>query len=357
MVASAWASPGAFMVVQSTMEEVRLCQVAPPPQLPQAPPPAPHGTQDDGDQSDPEVMQVTGEGMAVNLRHKKQRINGAAQLGITWAGTAAGGQGGDQSEERERPMSWEGELSEDEEEEDGEQDHQGGILVLRPGNSPMLVERDEGASSPISLTTTPGDSKSKGAGDKPASQGNVPDTGSNHVIAYVAPVSPAPSTPYGGGSPAVPAFQDRQAVHNSSFGEVSTSSRPPGTMLGGAFQPPSVFGESSSPILTPRPTSSSSSRSSYSPTQSPLLGQRGACGPGGGPYTHPSHQSPLPHRHGVASSDGSVYSPSSSPLQVRNRLCNLLWIVQSTPFGNLLLGCAVPEYALESPLSVVPTNP
>lgn len=140
-------------------------------------------------------------------------------------------------------------------------------------------------------------------------------------------------------------------------GEVSTSSRPPGTMLGGAFQPPSVFGESSSPILTPRPTSSSSSRSSYSPTQSPLLGQRGACGPGGGPYTHPSHQSPLPHRHGVASSDGSVYSPSSSPLQVRNRLCNLLWMVQSTPFGNLLLGCAVPEYALESPLSVVPTNP
>lgn len=98
-------------------------------------------------------------------------------------------------------------------------------------------------------------------------------------------------------------------------GEVSTSSRP-SAILGGAFQPPSsAFGES--PILTPRPTSSSSSRSSYSPpSQSPLLG-RGGPPQGGPPYPHASHQSPLPPRHGAASSDGSVYSPSSSPLQVR----------------------------------------
>lgn len=54
------------MVVQSAMEEVRVCQVAPLPQLPQAPPPAASASaggtadtqQDDGEQSDPEVMQV-----------------------------------------------------------------------------------------------------------------------------------------------------------------------------------------------------------------------------------------------------------------------------------------------------------
>lgn len=50
------------MVVQSAMEEVRVCQVAPPPQLPVAPPPSAtaDSQQDDGEQSDPEVMQVRG---------------------------------------------------------------------------------------------------------------------------------------------------------------------------------------------------------------------------------------------------------------------------------------------------------
>ncbi|KAM7298683.1 nuclear hormone receptor FTZ-F1 beta [Ixodes scapularis] len=318
------------MVVQSAMEEVRVCQVAPPPQLPVAPPPSAtaDSQQDDGEQSDPEVMQVTGEGMGpVNLRHKKQRMNGAVQLGVSWGGatSAAAAASGADSEERERPMSWEGELSEDEEDEDGGGEDAGGrgathlgggVVLIRPGNSPMLVERDDGANSPISLTTTPcGNSKDNNTGDKCVSRVNVSDSkASNHVITYVAPVSPAPSTPFGGVTPSVPAFQDRQHAHNSCFGEVSTSSRP-SAMLGGAFQPPSsAFGES--PILTPRPTSSSSSRSSYSPpSQSPLLGRGGAPQ---GPYPHASHQSPLPPRHGAASSDGSVYSPSSSPLQGRH---------------------------------------
>ncbi|KAM7298682.1 nuclear hormone receptor FTZ-F1 beta [Ixodes scapularis] len=262
----------------------------------------------------------------VNLRHKKQRMNGAVQLGVSWGGaTSAAAASGADSEERERPMSWEGELSEDEEDEDGGGEDAGGrgathlgggVVLIRPGNSPMLVERDDGANSPISLTTTPcGNSKDNNTGDKCVSRVNVSDSkASNHVITYVAPVSPAPSTPFGGVTPSVPAFQDRQHAHNSCFGEVSTSSRP-SAMLGGAFQPPSsAFGES--PILTPRPTSSSSSRSSYSPpSQSPLLGRGGAPQ---GPYPHASHQSPLPPRHGAASSDGSVYSPSSSPLQGRH---------------------------------------
>ncbi|XP_077507297.1 nuclear hormone receptor FTZ-F1 beta-like [Amblyomma americanum] len=81
----------------------------------------------------------------------------------------------------------------------------------------------------------------------------------------------------------------------------SAGGRPGEGWLGGsgAFQPP-PFGES------PRPTSSSSSQSSYSPSQSPLLG-----GSRGGPLG-------LPPRHGAASSDGSLYSPTSSPLQGRN---------------------------------------
>lgn len=261
------------MVVQCGMEEVRVCPVAPPPPLGAAP-------QDDGD--DPEVMQVTGEGLAVHLRPKKQRVNGASQPGVTWGDT----------EERERPMSWEGELSDEDDDDDGEaqvaQPTPGGV---RPGNSPMLVERDEGATSPISLTVSAApDSKGNGTNDKCISRVNLPDK-SNHVITYVAPVSPAPSTPYGSVTPTVvPAFPERQQhTHNSSFGE--------GRLGGGAFQPP-PFGES------PRPTSSSSSRSSYSPSQSPLLGSSRPLG--------------LPPRHGAASSDGSLYSPTSSPLQGRH---------------------------------------
>lgn len=261
------------MVVQCGMEEVRVCPVAPPPPLGAAP-------QDDGD--DPEVMQVTGEGLAVHLRPKKQRVNGASQPGVTWGDT----------EERERPMSWEGELSDEDDDDDGEarvaQPATGGV---RPGNSPMLVERDEGATSPISLTVSSAtDSKGNGTNDKCISRVNLPDK-SNHVITYVAPVSPAPSTPYGSVTPTVvPAFPERQQhTHNSSFGE--------GRLGGGAFQPP-PFGES------PRPTSSSSSRSSYSPSQSPLLGSSRPLG--------------LPPRHGAASSDGSLYSPTSSPLQGRH---------------------------------------
>lgn len=274
------------MVVQCGMEEVRVCPVAPPPPLGAAP-------QDDGD--DPEVMQVTGEGLAVHLRPKKQRVNGASQPGVTW---------GDNTEERERPMSWEGELSDDDEDDDsGAQAVQqspaaaaSGVVVVRPGNSPMLVERDDGTTSPISLTVSSGpDSKGNGTSDKCISRVNLPDkSSSNHVITYVPPVSPAPSTPYGSVTPTVvPAFPERQQhTHNSSFGE---------GRLGGssAFQPP-PFGES------PRPTSSSSSRSSYSPSQSPLLG-----GSRGGPLG-------LPPRHGAASSDGSLYSPTSSPLQGRH---------------------------------------
>lgn len=100
----------------------------------------------------------------MNLRHKKQRINGAVQLGVSWGGTTT--VSGAEPEERERPMSWEGELSEDEDDEDDGEDvgrHSpgtthlgGGVVLIRPGNSPMLVERDDGANSPISLTMTPG---------------------------------------------------------------------------------------------------------------------------------------------------------------------------------------------------------
>lgn len=279
-----------FMVVQLSMEDVRVCQAAP--QLPQVPPPREDGA-DDGDQSDPEVMQVT-QGGTVNLRHKKQRVNGAS-----W---------GPEADDRERPMSWEGELSDDD--EGGEPPPlSSSARHSKAPHSPMLVERDTG--SPVSLAVTPTNVASKGnSNDENESRlRTAPISSLNHAVSYVGPVSPAQSAVYAG--TAVAPFQERVS-HNPPF-EVTTSGRPAVLGSGGAFQPPPLaFGESPSPVPTPRPTSSSSSRSSYSPTQSPLLGR------GGPPFSH-AHHSPVPHRHGTTSSDGSsVYSPASSPLQGRH---------------------------------------
>uniref|UniRef100_A0A2R5L5J4 Putative nuclear hormone receptor ftz-f1 beta n=1 Tax=Ornithodoros turicata TaxID=34597 RepID=A0A2R5L5J4_9ACAR len=226
-------------------------------------------------------MQVTQAGV-VNLRHKKQRVNGTG-----W---------GPEPEDRERPMSWEGELS------DTDEPPAGAAHKSRAPHSPMVVERDERA-SPVSLAATSNSVShmlANSCGDKEGVLRTAPVSSSNHTV--------TPTVPYGGTN--IAAFQERVS-HNPSFGEVSTSGRPTVLGGGGAFQPPcSIYSES--PVPTPRPTSSSSSRSSYSPTQSPLLGR-------GGPSFSHAHHSPVPqHRHCASSDGSSVYSPASSPLQGRH---------------------------------------
>ncbi|GBN73733.1 hypothetical protein AVEN_135930-1 [Araneus ventricosus] len=133
-------------------------------------------------------------------------------------------------------------------------------------------------------------------------------SGPHTTISLIKPSSPSPYLPHAQTNDRPPhahsALYESLLVNNQSPAQSRISYSGP-------------YSQTPSPILT-RPTSSSSSRSSYSPSQSPLMGRYVSSV--SSIYSH--NQSPVLSRHTTGnSSDGSACSPTGSPLQV----CMLLW--------------------------------
>nr|WCS71194.1 hormone receptor-like protein 39 [Pardosa pseudoannulata] len=298
----------------------------PPPPPPTSSPPRPSSADqktsfpkkeqphDPEEEEDAEVMQVVGNGPAVCLRTKKQRIvNGAA-------------------EDVERPMSWEGELSDDDDE-----------IVMDPKRAattpppPPHITGRHIMPTVISTTTLPArplgspmcmDDESHVSSITRIKSENVDNTELTENIitvrnncATITASSSGPHTTISLIKPASPSYipvsqtnvsNDRPPVAHSTLYEspLVNHQNPSRNLI--SYSGP--YSQTPSPILT-RPTSSSSSRSSYSPSQSPLLGRYVSSA--SSLYSHT--QSPVLSRHAAGnSSDGSACSPTGSPLQGRH---------------------------------------
>lgn len=277
---------------------------------------------EDEDEDDAEVMQVVSNG-PVSLRSKKQRI------GIN--GIICD----EDDMNRERPMSWEGELSDDELMEPrrssplpphppqihGDHSQQLTIgstssVLCQPPGSPMCMD-DEGhladlnkavknvmSDKEVSLSDCSNNSSRPGSSNCSILNSTC---GSHTTITLTKAASPSPFS-------SSQQSNDRPPVaHNSLYESPLPNHHSPAQSrnLVGYSGP---YSQTPSPILT-RPTSSSSSRSSYSPSQSPLMGRY--VNSASSLYSHT--QSPVLPRHTAGnSSDGSVCSPSGSPLQGRH---------------------------------------
>ncbi|KAG8200425.1 hypothetical protein JTE90_000508 [Oedothorax gibbosus] len=277
------------------------------------PPPAssPPHKDDHEDEDDAEVMQVVANGPHVSLRTKKQRmveVNGC-------------------SEEVERPMSWEGELSDDESMDPRNTPppppqisgcHNVLSTVIsttalsdRPLGSPMFMDDErlqDGVTrikseihqtSEITESTITVRSNLSTCGSITASS-----SGPHTTISLIKSSSPYP--PHGQTN----SSNDRPLPHSTLYESLVVNNHQSRNPLnyGGPYS------QTPSPILT-RPTSSSSSRSSYSPSQSPLMGRYVSSA--SSLYSHT--QSPVLSRHTTGnSSDGSACSPTGSPLQSRH---------------------------------------
>ncbi|XP_015931207.1 nuclear hormone receptor FTZ-F1 beta [Parasteatoda tepidariorum] len=312
-----------------TMDKLKLfgdpCGGSNPPPPPTSSPPRPtscgeYPTKEE-DEDDAEVMQVVANGPPpVSLRTKKQRIvevNGVLSSeddGIV-----------------ERPMSWEGELSDDELMEPRHTPpppqiarcHNVLPTVISTTNvhgrtlgSPMCMDDERHVNSIIRVKNENNETcevsestitvrNSLGNSDSLSGSSSGPHT----TISLIKPASPSPYTSLTPTSNS----NDRPVAHSTLYESLlvnhqnSLQSR---NLIG--YSGP--YSQTPSPILT-RPTSSSSSRSSYSPSQSPLMGRYVSSA--SSIYSHT--QSPVLSRHTTGnSSDGSACSPTGSPLQGRH---------------------------------------
>lgn len=228
--------------------------------------------------------------------------------------------------DRERPMSWEGELSDDDD------NNSTAGQPLKIGKNPDI----NGTVCPRPLPPIPGNPGSPmclGDGDENYHQ--IPkslhqqSTANGTLTQCVMNGTCSPSTHLHPAISTTCSTSNRNApvTYAAGQGTVYTNDRlslghppPYENSVCGHHSPAQSrhmvgytgpYSQSPSPVLT-RPTSSSSSRSSYSPAQSPLLGRYVSA-----LYSH--NPSPVLSRHTTGnSSDGSVYSPLSSPSQGRH---------------------------------------
>ncbi|XP_013778961.2 nuclear hormone receptor FTZ-F1 beta-like [Limulus polyphemus] len=255
--------------------------------------------EDDG--SDEEVMQaVVSE--AVNLRMKKEQvgINGVVCY--------------DDQQNRERPMSWEGELSDDDFKKQAPNDSSKLVCMLEDDTDPdcsiksleCMARRDENVycSEEDSFTIAKRGFSFVGLNDKnKVKASNFKDnTQTTSLPPHPGSFSVVISTP----SSVYPcdAHFSSQSLNYSSAG--------------------------SSLVIT-RPTSSSSSRSSYSPAESPNLGRHFEPGT---LYSLPQSPSLSTHlgRRSRPGSGGTGYTPSNSPLQDRQSVIeNSLYSALQSP--------------------------
>ncbi|PRD28858.1 UNVERIFIED_CONTAM: Hr39 [Trichonephila clavipes] len=133
-------------------------------------------------------------------------------------------------------------------------------------------------------------------------------SGPHTTISLIKPSSPSPYLPHAQTS----ISNDRPPhAHSALYESLLVNNQSPAQSRINYSGP---YSQTPSPILT-RPTSSSSSRSSYSPSQSPLMGRYVSSV--SSIYSH--NQSPVLSRHTTGnSSDGSACSPTGSPLQSRH---------------------------------------
>ncbi|XP_055932575.1 nuclear hormone receptor FTZ-F1 beta-like [Argiope bruennichi] len=265
------------------------------------------------EEDDAEVMQVVANG-PISLRTKKQRIVEVNGVCVEDDGTT------------ERPMSWEGELSDDELMDPRNTPPPPQIsaschnilstvittthMPERPLGSPMCMDDERHANNVAKIkneTTSEVNESIITVRNSLGTCGSVTasSSGPHTTISLIKPSSPSPYLPHAQTNDRPPhahsALYESLLVNNQSPAQSRISYSGP-------------YSQTPSPILT-RPTSSSSSRSSYSPSQSPLMGRYVSSV--SSIYSH--NQSPVLSRHTTGnSSDGSACSPTGSPLQSRH---------------------------------------
>ncbi|XP_054716291.1 LOW QUALITY PROTEIN: nuclear hormone receptor FTZ-F1 beta-like [Uloborus diversus] len=281
----------------------------------------PKSEHDVEEEEDVEVMQVVANG-PVSLRTKKQRIVGINGISSTE----------EEGNNMERPMSWEGELSDDELTDSRNTPpppqitgcHNVLTTVVSttslPGrllSSPMCMDEEHHNSVTRVVKVRSENLENLELRENTitvrnniGSCGSISSSSGPHTtISLIKPSSPSPyNLPVQANS-----SSDRPPAAHSAFYESLVNHQNP-TSSRNLIGYSGPYSQTPSPILT-RPTSSSSSRSSYSPSQSPLMGRYVSSA--SSIYSHT--QSPVLSRHTAGnSSDGSACSPTGSPLQSRH---------------------------------------